>query len=257
MAQQSRFLHNGVKDRSEYPIIPDQPHSPSLSGPSLQERHSAGSPSEQLLSTLATASSDALAQLQAQPGCSLSSPAIDKPRQPTARRGRRERVQTVHAQVKVAATLSAQQQELIVAQQQKIAQSKQDDSYRKELRRIAEEKARAVQFENQNRQALNQQVQAIGPSPQTPQPVPQRAAPTHPQPSSVPAFFKPRTQQLWNQMSAGLPYSPHGNVATGIAGPALMHNSISLPNGMGGGVVSQMNNKFRNSSQIGFEIPKR
>ena len=123
-AETAQALQNAINSQIDPQI---RPPSTNPSAPSQTDGRGAPSPSAQLLSSLAHVSSDALAELQSQDTPENQSRPIQPPPPPfpahkltqlSARKATKPRTATPQAQAKVAATLTPQQQEIMLRKQQ-------------------------------------------------------------------------------------------------------------------------------------------
>ena len=242
----------------------------------------ATSPSDQLLSNLAHVSSDALAQLNTQDSTSNQRPVplmvpppfmapppsfpANKLPQLAARKFHRPPIQTPQAQAKVAATLTPQQQELMLLQRH--TEKREMESKTQELRKAAEERAKQLQAQNQMRHEQNQQQQS-----QQQEPTQQDQGQWLPQPSTM-ARSTGNTarwqapQDLWSSTDMGeYGADPHSYAQSGsMSLGGMVKNSggdvLQRPTsaGYGGGFPSggkSTTARFRNASQMAFDVPKR
>lgn len=264
-------INNAVVDGPS----PKRPLVSSATVSAQPQSRDAASPSNQLLSNLAHVSSDALAQLNTQSSTSghrqvpiMAPPPpfpANKLPQLAARKFHRPPIQTPQALAKVAATLTPQQQELMLLQRH--TAKKEMESKTKELRKAAEERAKQVQAQNQMRHEQNQQQQS-----QQQEPTQQDQGQWLPQPSTV----APSTgntarwqapQDLWSSTDmGGYGANPHiytqsGSMSLGglvnKSGGDVLQRPIPVGYGgftSGGGSTTA---RFRNASQMAFDIPKR
>ena len=240
------------------------PATAAFSGPDGSE---AASPSDQLLSNLAHVSSDALAELNTQHSTS------DRPQGRTVpgprllpatkltqlRRPYMPAVQTPQALAKVAATLTPEQQEVMLMRRQ--TERSKMEGKKNELRRIAEEKARRVQEQNQRNQSLNGQEE-----PQQPdqgQWIPQASVIDHSTANSsswkMPSSFWGTTDTSGYLMSSPI-YTQSQGVAPDLSTSASGDGFQRSPSAGYGSLRTSGSStaaRFRNASQSGFEIPKR
>ena len=261
-----RALRNAINNVNNAAAVLNRPPSGSVPAPSQPNAQGAASPSDQLLSNLAHVSSDALAQLNTESTTSRR-PQVPTMRPPppfpanrlpqlAARKLYKPPIQTPQAQAKVVSTLTPQQQELMLIQRQ--AEQSQMETKTKELRRFAEERAKRVQEENQRRHEQNQQ-QDAGQQDQG-QWIPQPSMAANSTADS--AHWKLQQQSIWGNVGmAG--YSPGytQNMPVGVVSATGTRPELQRPMSAGYGGYANSTAptaaRFRNASQMGFEVPKR
>ncbi len=270
-----RALRNAINSAGDITPALTQPLSASVSVPRQSGGRDAVSPSDQLLSNLAHVSSDALAQLNTKNSTSgerrlpvmAPPPPFPASRLPqlAARRFYKAPIQTPQAQAKVAATLTPQQQELMLIQRQ--TEKREIESKTQELRKVAEERAKQLQALNQTKVGQNEQHEK-----QLQEPVQQEQGEWMPQPSTMAhttvssAHWKTH-QTLWGNTGfdgyrvRNTSYvqprgTPSGGTASSGEGDSLQRPWSTGYSGFasGGGTTAA---RFRNAGQIAFEVPKR
>ena len=262
-----RVLRSAMRNATNFVPVSETRSDLATAAFSRPDGSEAASPSDQLLSNLAHVSSDALAQLNTPHN------ALDRPQAQTMpgrrllpatkltqlRRPYMPAVQTPQALAKVAATLTPEQQEVILMRRQ--AERSQMESKKNELRRIAEEKAKRVQEQNQRHQSQNGQEE-----PQQPD-----EGQWNPQPSMIdhstaissswrmPSNFWVSTDTPDFVMSSPS-YTQSQSIGPGRSTSASGNGFQRSPSaGYRAPTTSGSSTaaRFRNASQAGFEIPKR
>ena len=270
-----RALRNAISNAAVDGPSPKRPPLASATASAQPQNRDAASPSDQLLSNLAHVSSDALAQLNTQKSTSVQRqlqimappppfPANKLP-QLTARKFNRPPIQTPQAQAKIATTLTPQQQELMLLQRH--TERKKMESKTKELRKAAEERAKQLQAQNQMRheekqEQQNQQQESVEQDQGQWTPSPSTMAHST---SSAASWRTP--QNLWSGTDiGGYGASPHTYTQSGSMSVGGMVNSGGrdlhrrpMSAGYGGftGGGANTTARFRNASQMAFDIPKR